>query len=60
MVPTDIAFMNLDNYTTERRRKFLSSFMKVFGGTDVASEKAAVETARVALAALAGVGGGAK
>jgi len=52
--------MNLDNYTTERRRKFLSSFMKVFGGTDVASEKAAVETARVALAALAGVGGGAK
>jgi hypothetical protein len=53
MVPTDIAFMNLDSYSVERRKRFLSSFIGVFGGTTVASEQSAVETARAALAKIA-------
>lgn len=34
MVPGDFVFMNLDNYPVDLRRKFLTSFLEVFGEED--------------------------
>eukprot|EP00929_Paragymnodinium_shiwhaense_P024078 TRINITY_DN14920_c0_g1_i2.p1 TRINITY_DN14920_c0_g1~~TRINITY_DN14920_c0_g1_i2.p1 ORF type:complete len:359 (-),score=54.49 TRINITY_DN14920_c0_g1_i2:814-1890(-) len=49
MVPGDLVFMTLDNYGPELQRKFLTSFLDVFGEED----RAEVRTAKAQLAGLA-------
>jgi len=39
MVPGDYVFMTLDNYAVDLQRKFLASFLEVFGEEDRAETK---------------------
>ena len=52
MVPTDLAFLDVDQYEPALRKKFLQSFLEVFGEDKVAKKKPEVKMARAALEKL--------
>jgi hypothetical protein len=52
MVPTDLAFLDVTSYEPALRKKFLTSFLNVFGEDKVAKKKPEVKMAREALEKL--------
>ena len=52
MVPTDLAFLDVTSYEPTLRKKFLKSFLNVFGEDKVAKKKPEVKMAREALEKL--------
>ena len=48
MVPSDLAFLNIEKYALNIRISFLTSFLKIFG-EETGGKRRKIEQARVAL-----------